>query len=152
MKLVLLLSLISLSFAVPTYKASQAVKVLFQTTEKVTLNNQRTFSYSKWNVCSTGWNTYTNTLVAVNGRWVQTQKPPKPTAIATPTFPYEERSEKPGQRTHFDYGRIEYESILCAAFEHVQQDVPKFAAQLAQTQRRHHTYAVTTFKWSNSSN
>lgn len=153
MKLLLLFSIISLSFAAPTtYRASQAAKILFNTTEKVTLNNQRTHSYTKWGVCSTGWNTYTNTMVVVNGRWVRTAKPPRQTAIAIPTYPFEPRSEKPGYGSHFDYGRIEYESILCAAFEHVTSDIVKLAAQLAQTQRRHHTFAVTTFKWSTPSN
>ncbi|AFU92110.1 non-structural protein NS7b [Rousettus bat coronavirus HKU10] len=153
MKLLLLLSILSFSSAAPTtYRASQAAKVLIYTTEKVTLNNQRTHSYTKWGVCSTGWNTYTNTMVVVNGRWVETTKPPRPTAIAIPTFPYEPRSEKPGFGSHFDYGRIEYESILCAAFEHVSNDIAKIAAQLAQTQRRHQTFAVTTFRWSTPSN
>nr|WCC61638.1 ORF7b protein [Bat Coronavirus HpGD17] len=149
MKFLLLLSIISISLAAPTtYRASQAAKILIHTTEKVTLNNQRTHSYTKWSVCSTGWNTYTNTMVVVNSRWVQTAKPPRPTAIAIPIFPFEPRSEKPGHGSHFDYGRIEYESILCASFEHVTSDIVKLAAQLAQTQRRHHTFAVTTFKWS----
>nr|AFU92128.1 non-structural protein NS7b [Hipposideros bat coronavirus HKU10]AFU92137.1 non-structural protein NS7b [Hipposideros bat coronavirus HKU10] len=153
MKLLLLLSIFSFSYSAPTtYRASQAAKVLIYTTEKVTLNNQRTHSYTKWGVCSTGWNTYTNTMVVVNGRWVETAKPPEPTAIAIPTVPYELRSEKPGFGSHFDYGRIEYESVLCAVFEHVSNDIAKIAAQLAQTQRRHHTFAVTTFKWSSPSN
>nr|WCC61646.1 ORF7b protein [Bat Coronavirus HpHI19] len=149
MKFLLFLSILSLSSAAPTtYRASQTAKVLIHTTDKVTLNNQRTYSYTKWGVCSTGWNTYTNTMVVIYGRWVETSKPPKPTAIAIPTVPFEPRSEKPGFGSHFDYGRIEYESILCAAFEHVTSDIAKIAAQLAQTQRRHHTFAVTTFKWS----
>lgn len=153
MKLLLLFSILSYALAAPTtYRASAAVKLLTQTTDKVTLNNQRTFSYSHWGPCSSGWNTYTNTLVVVNSRWVPTQKPPRSVPIAIPTTPFEPRSEKPGTGSHFDYGRVEYESILCAAFEHVKNDIVQLAAQLAQTQRRHHTFAVTTFKWSSPSN
>nr|QWN56356.1 nonstructural protein 8 [Alphacoronavirus sp.] len=152
MKLFLLLCLFGFSLSAPTtYRASEIVKLPTALTEKVTFNNQRTYSYTNWFFCTTYWNTYTNTLVVVNGRWSQTAKPPRAGAVAIPTVPFYERSQTP-ERLHFDYGRVEYESVMCATFEHVQRDIHAYAAKLSKFQRRNVTYAVTVFKWDPPSN